>query len=186
MEASQNVEKQTRAKHKGDLTPGGVPDDQPTDFSLDHSLKQLLNLGASPQALPDDIAQGDETILNSTKVQHAAFFNRLIEEIYGPWRRNILQYVDELQFRGGELPDGLYVTELAISMDDDGRIVSIETVKSSGVSRLDDASKDVFWEKEPFRNPPKQLKDKEGRVRFVYSFQLDVGNSFFRIAPWAI
>ena len=80
----------------------------------------------------------------------------------------------------------LYVTKVKVMLDENGDVVSINTIKSSGIREIDEASKKAFWDMEPFPNPPFKMASNEELLPLVFEFQFEYKNSFFGIVPWRI
>lgn len=149
-------------------------------------MSDLMPFGASPHRLPDDIAEGSETLLNTDSVRYAGFINRIADEVYDPWVRHARDAVTNIYQRGKKLEANIYITKIQVVMDEKGSVTAIQTLGSSGIPELDDAPKKAFWEAEPFPNPPSQMFGKEGVVRFVYEFHFEWRSSSFNIVPWQI
>lgn len=149
-------------------------------------LSDLMRLGRSPHALPDDIREGNQTILNTDKVLYASFINRIAEEIYDPWVRFGQDALQEMQFQGRKLTPNIYITKLNVTMDSAGEVKGIQILGGSGVTELDNAPKKAFFEVAVFPNPPAQLLDEDGFIRLTYEFHFEFKTSSFNIIPWAI
>lgn len=200
-EFEQSVERQTQSFRRGLLGQSGRTSaaDSPSfsvgadsEFAFEvrptpgPALRDLMNVGASPNGLPKDIEGGYDTLLNTNAVSHASFFNRLLDEIYVPWCDYAKDAIDTLVVSGQHVGANLYVTRLLISMNTEGRIVAIQTLKSSGIALLDRAPQKALWEQDSFPNPPHQLRDKDGEIRFEYTFTVDYKTSSFSITGPAI
>ena len=85
--------------------------------------------------------------------------------------------------RGAELSAAVYVTKLTVVLNRNGEVASLRVLKGSGVHELDEAPKQAFWDSEPFPNPPTQMFDDDGLVRFVYEFHFEWKSSGFNIVP---
>ncbi len=200
-ELDQQVEKETRSPRTGRLSSGGRNSTSPgqkaesADEQADESvtagqpgspsLRDLMP-SASPNSLPDDIALGEQTILETEGVGYASFLNRLAEAIYQPWVDNARAAIGEVYRAGGKMEGHLYITRLQIELDDEGEVVAIQTLKSSGIESLDEAPRRALWDRGPYLNPPKQMRQADGHLRFVYSFHFEWKSSLFNIVPSAI
>jgi TonB family protein len=145
-----------------------------------------MRVGSSPQKLPDDIAVGDQTVLETEGVLYASFLNRIADEIYDSWIHHIRLAMDTFVVEGKKLPPKEYITRLAITMDESGRVLAIRVLESSGVGVLDEAPKKAFWEKDPFPNPPEQMRREDGSFQFSYGFRFELRTSTFSIVPQAL
>ncbi len=187
-EMNQRVERETKAPLAGKLRRGGAEPSPLGDKGSQTPGPQLSELlpGMSPNQLAADIPVGRDTLLNTDAVLHASFLNRVSDEIYGSWVSKVREAAERFRAAGGRLSENLYVTKLAVEMDDDGRVISIEMLKGCGIDSIDQAPKSAFWESEPFPNPPTSMKQKEGGYRFVYEFHFEYKSSVFNILPWSI
>ena len=152
----------------------------------DPKISDLMIMGRSPHFLSDKIEKGNQTILNTDKVLYASFINRIAEEVYQPWVRNIEEALKTLKVLGRKLENNIYVTKLNISMDKEGEITGIQILSSCGIQVIDEAPKKAFWESEPFPNPPTQLIEEDGYIRLVYEFHFEWKSSGFNIVPMTI
>lgn len=149
-------------------------------------ISELMVMGRSPHFLSDKIEKGNQTILNTDKVLYASFINRIAEEVYQPWVRNIGDSLKQIGALGRKLENNIYVTKLNVAMDKHGEITGIKVISSSGVSAIDEAPKKAFWEVEPFPNPPMQLMEEDGYIRLIYEFHFEWKSSGFNIVPMTI
>lgn len=213
-EFKQRVEKETQSPDKGRFhegaiargkggdadgdskPPGAHPEEKGDELSQTKpgeagkggklGMHDLLAFGASPNDLPKDIGQGNETVLNTDPVLYASFINRIADEIYDPWAQNAREAVRTYYTLGKKLEANVYVTKLSVLMDSSGRVSAIQVLQSSGIPELDEAPKKAFWSIEPFPNPPSQMFGKDGYVKLVYSFSFQLMTSSFNIVPWQI
>ncbi|NBX68358.1 MAG: hypothetical protein EBR01_05265 [Proteobacteria bacterium] len=195
-EFKNRVKKETQSQLTGPFQEGkvGGGKDEPTseegDFAMPQekgpNFSELMVMGRSPHFLSDKIEKGNQTILNTDKVLYASFINRIAEEVYQPWVRNISESLKQIGALGKKLENNIYVTKLNVSMDKRGEITGIQVLSSSGVQAIDEAPKRAFWEVEPFPNPPMQLIEEDGYIRLVYEFHFEWKSSGFNIVPMTI
>jgi len=201
-EWDQHTPNQTRSPRTGPLQSGGGGASDAEDFAGNEAtqdgigepeldsrptrLRELMGFSASPNQLPDSIDLGSDTILNTQHVSYASFLNRVSEEIYQPWVSYANDAVDLIYLTGGKLSPKAYITKIVVSLNGDGEVIAIETVKSSGVEALDQASQRAFWDQQTFPNPPAKMQGTDGVFRFGCDFQFEWRTSSFNIVPWAI
>lgn len=149
-------------------------------------MRDLMNFARSPSALPKEIAEGSQTLLNTDKVLYASFMNRIADEIYDPWVQFGQEALREVLSRGRKIEPNLFITKLAVTMNEFGEVTGMTIMQSSGIPELDDAPRKAFWKIARFPNPPTQLFDADKFVRLTYEFQFEWKNSGFNIVPWAI
>lgn len=209
-EQRQRVEKETQSPVRGKFQQGfagrGAPDGDGNDVVAEDdkngvpadgerkrgrgpkglTMSDLMAFGSSPHALPKDIGEGNETVLNTDHVRYASFINRIADEIYDPWVQFAREAVDSIYLQGRKLEENTYVTKLSVVMNSKGEVDAIQTLQSSGIDVLDEAPKKAFWEVEPFTNPPSQMFKKDDVIRFVYEFHFEWKTSSFNIVPFKI
>lgn len=182
-EIDQRVEKETRAPLTGRFYQGRPRPTVPGEGGK-FSMSDLLGLGSSPNALPDDIETGTSTVLNTDRVIYAGYFSRVADEVYSPWVRRVETVFQNITEHGRRMDPNIYTTRLRLTLNSDGEVKIIQVAKSSGIETLDEASKDAIWDREPFPNPPSQLIDEDGYLRLFYEFQVELKDSGFKILPW--
>ena len=191
-EFRQRVAEETQSPRKGRMRERTVVDgqDQEDELGLDGTLTQkrrarirALFESASPNALPDDIKRGGETILNADGILYASFINRVADEIYDTWVEKIRLAMEKMSKSAKKLETNLYTTRLEVMLDSNGAVLGIKTLSGCGIVSIDEAPKLAFWENSPFPNPPSQLVGAEGVARFRYEFQFDWKQSGFSIVP---
>jgi hypothetical protein len=182
---TQRVQKQTRA------TQSGVPRElvgpksrsslnrlMPTASSLmtlaskdrryqDEAMSTGLTHGSN-QILPKDVVAGAETLLNTDEFIYASFQNRLALSVFVRWRALLTQAQADLEQTG----EGVYYTTLAIRLSEAGEIEAVDVVQSSGRTKIDQFARAAFLQELRFKNPPKGLRDDDGKYRFVHGFRL--------------
>ncbi len=183
-EKKNRVDKETRSPNQGPFRQGQQGQPAEPDGEEGLAMKDLLPQRSSQNAvLPDDVELGQETLLHTDPILYASFLNRIQEEIYGPWNRHL---GDAMKLRENDLGANIYVTRLKVEVDRQGNIVSMNTIKSSGVREIDSAPKEAFWEIEPFDNPP-MSKDRDAEtLPFVFEFHFHVEKSLFGGVKWIL
>lgn len=124
-----------------------------------------------PDALRD-VEEGPQTLLNTVMWKHAGFMNRIRDQIYGRWTRNVDA---ELSLRDPTLT--IYLgreryTILLVAMDEGGAVKNIQVARSSGVDFLDRAAVDAFYAAQPFPAPPAQLARDDGLFVIPFGFTI--------------
>lgn len=176
------VEKETRAPRTGRFQEGAPPVPK-GEGAGQLKMADLLPFGSQGSKLPDDVAPGAQTLLNTDPVVYGSFLNRVVDEVRGPWERFLQEAVGKSERR---IAAGTYVTTLRFVIDREGNVISITTLKSSGVEAIDSAPKRALWETEPFPNPPVELAKNEPTLPFVLEFHFELQKSLFGIVPWGI
>jgi len=106
------------------------------------------------------------------KWRFAAFFNRLKRQVAERWH-------PEDAYRKKDPYGTSYArikryTELQIELTGEGDLRSLRLVQSCGLAFLDDEAISAFRGAAPFANPPRQLADADGIIRFRFGFLFDL------------
>jgi TonB family protein len=160
-----------RAPEVGQGGGGGgskaIPDLRPTADALERVAG-----GGSVDYL-DDVADGDETALNSKGSVYAVFFNRLkrrVAEVWAPsplWERND----PSMQIYGQKDR----TTRVRVTLTPMGELLKIIVLDPSGVPFLDEEAMRAFRVAQPFPNPPAGLVDASGAITFTFGFHIQMG-----------
>jgi TonB family protein len=149
---------------------GGAPDVpnlKPTQEVLERAIG-----GGNVDHL-DDVANGDETALNTKRWIHASFFNRLKRQVAQNWDPGSV-------WRRRDPSGSVYgyktrVTEVRVSLTAKGQLAKIVVTQPSGVTELDDEAVRAFQQAAPFVNAPKELANDDGLITFAFSFYFEIG-----------
>ena len=173
-----------------------LTDDQPVNPQARSSIKSLTALDAllyqssignrnssiangTPEHI-EGVADGNETVLNTKAYKHGWFFNRVVGALYQNWRVQEAHRLHDPSGRVYGVRDRN--TVLAVVLDMSGNLVEARILESSGAPHLDDEALATFKRAQPFPNPPSELGDADGRIRFPMGFRLQFGKpSFFRM-----
>jgi len=178
LETQSRLKGRFREAFPRELIPGAQ--DDPSD------RKPLLGESRNPYALPKNIVEGSQTVLNTDPVLFASFINRIADEIHDPWVDMLQEAVKNSTDAGIKFDPNIYITKLLVVIDQEGHVAAIQTLQSSSIPAFDDAAKKSFWETEPFPNPPQQMFEKDGILRCAFEFHFEMRRSVFNIVPWAI
>ncbi|HVZ71449.1 MAG TPA: TonB family protein [Polyangia bacterium] len=150
----------------GGLPAGGRP-------ALTPTIEQLARVvGGSTQDALQDVDEGEETALNSKKWRFASFFNRVKKQVSEHWH-------PEEAYRRRDPTGAVYgrqnrYTELRITLKPDGRLANVGVNLPSGLEFLDDEAISAFKDAQPFPNPPRQLLENDGNIKFSFGFLYDL------------
>jgi TonB family protein len=128
--------------------------------------------GRSVSATSDylaEIPEGDLTHLNTVEYKFYGYYYRIKQKLEGFWGRSVREKAEILAGKGRMISDQELITALRITMNQDGEIVDVVILGSSGVLELDQAAIESFNEAGPFPNPPKDLIV-DGRVIIEWGF----------------
>jgi TonB family protein len=123
----------------------------------------------------EEVDNGDETALNAKRWVFASFFNRLKRSVAQNWDPGSV-------WRRSDPTGQIYglktrVTEVRVSLNPHGDLVSIVVTSPCGVSELDDEAIRAFHAAQPFPNPPKELVASDNTITFAFSFFFEIGGS---------
>lgn len=130
----------------------------------------------------DEVAEGDETALNSKQWVFASFFNRMKRRVHQNW--------DPVSIWARHDPTGqVYgyktrITRVRVTLSPTGALSRIVVSSPSGVDLLDDEAVRAFKAAQPFPNPPGGLVDATGNITFEFGFHLQIGGG--QKASWKI
>jgi len=147
---------------------GGAPrvDLRPTQDVLESAVG-----GGSVDHL-DDVAEGDETALNSRQWIHATFFNRMKRAVHQTW--------DPVSIWRRHDPTGAVyglknrITRVRVSLTPSGQLAQVIVVSPSGVDLLDAEAARAFRAAAPFPHPPGALVGDDGLITFDFGFYLQI------------
>jgi TonB family protein len=170
------VSDQPRGEDGGGGGTPPVPNLRPSDDVLERAVG-----GGNVDHL-DEVAEGDETALNSKQWVFASFFNRMKRRVHQNW--------DPVSIWARHDPTGqVYgyktrITRVRVTLDPKGEMTRIVVSKPSGVDLLDDEAVRAFKAAQPFPNPPGGLVDAAGNITFEFGFHLQIGGG--EKATWKI
>lgn len=118
----------------------------------------------------EEVPLGDTTYLNTAEYKYYGFYHRIRQRLEQFWGRSIQEKAEMLVKGGRRLPaSDEHLTSLQITLDDQGEIIGIRVMGTSGVKELDDAAIESFNDAGPFPNPPKDLIV-DGKVTLEWGF----------------
>jgi TonB family protein len=117
-----------------------------------------------------EVPLGDVTHLNTSEYKYYGYYHRIRQRLEQFWGASIQEQAESLAREGRQLSSSeQLVTSLQITLDDEGEIISMRLLDSSGVRELDDAAIESFNDAGPFPNPPEGLII-NGRVTIEWGF----------------
>lgn len=149
-----------------------------TQMAPTHFQSLLPTLGAKTLARQDGsidhvdkMKRGNRTALNTQEYLHATFFNRMKRALASHWSPQ--DDVRSLDPTGRVLGVQDRQTVLEVTLNKAGKLVNIKVLKTSGAHMIDQGTVRAFRLAQPFHNPPKELIDSDGLVRFKFGFYLE-------------
>ncbi|MCI5073046.1 TonB C-terminal domain-containing protein [bacterium] len=126
------------------------------EYILNDIRNQQSAMNAPQNYLPE-LELGNETLLNAQKFKYASFFIRMKRQLENVWspRPIVFRY---------NLNGKFYNTKLSIRMDQNGHLIAVKIVDSSGNSSLDQEAVRSVQKAAPFLNPPAQLLDQNQQL----------------------
>lgn len=126
------------------------------------SLKDLSvkpDLNSISKTKSENQSSQEYADFNTIKLQYYSFFKRVHDSVGNNWKL-------ELQKKSIY---GHYVNTLNVTLNDDGDLVDLEILSSSGDPYFDITTLNAFRNASPFINPPRKLS-KNGLIKFEWSF----------------
>lgn len=118
----------------------------------------------------ENVPVGDLTHLNTIEYKFYGYYFRIRQKLEGFWGRSVQEKAALLAKNGRAIAsEDEHVTALRIVMNEEGEIVDVVVLGTSGVKELDDAAIESFNDAGPFPNPPKDLIV-DGRVTIEWGF----------------
>jgi protein TonB len=106
----------------------------------------------------NEVQLGDFTRLNTTEYKHYGFFHRIRQKLEQFWGKSIREKANALYRNGRRIPASEnLITSLQVILNEEGEIISVKIISTSGIRELDDAAINSFNQAGPFPNPPKDL-----------------------------
>lgn len=116
------------------------------------------------------VKPGNQTALNTARVPFATYLNTIHNRIHPIFADDFLLSLDRLP-AGHPLNEPKLMTRLEIVLDrDDGRVVRMGVLRTSGVTAFDIAALDSVQRASPFGKPPSVIVSKDGNVYFHWEF----------------
>ena len=121
-----------------------------------------------------DVEVGMQTMLSTREFVYYSYYNRIKEKIRQHWEPEIRAKVKLIYRQGRSIASSKdHITQVVITLNNQGELVSVDVVTPSGLNQLDDAAIDAFRAAQPFPNPPKGLIDDDGLIKIRWDFVLE-------------
>lgn len=127
--------------------------------------------------LPDSVAVGSFTALNTDRHLYYSFYARLEDMIYLRWADLIHKAIESysMDFKRSRLAGKSYRTDLVVLLKPNGEFHRAEIHNPSGVERFDVSPALAFQDARIFPNPPPEMVREDGFIHISYSFVVDFG-----------
>lgn len=130
--------------------------------------------GSATQDYLKDVDQGLETLLNAREFKYYSYYNRIRRQLSQHWEPKVRVKMSQMFKQGRFLASATdRVTKLIVVLDKKGNLVTVQMVKDSGVTDLDDAAIEAFQSAAPFPNPPQGIIEQDGTVKIRWDFVLE-------------
>ena len=125
--------------------------------------------------LPENIAIGSFTALNTDRNLYYTFYSRIERQVYFRWAHLIRKAYDSFdQRKQAQLHrTGVLRTKLLILLNSKGEFERAELHMGSGVHKIDVSPALAFQEARIFPNPPQDLVKEDGYIHLNYLFTVD-------------
>jgi len=158
---------------KKEFTPD--PNSEPEFAKTLRQATEASGPSAVEFSLPQDIAEGTATNLNTDAHIYASFYNRVSELFYIRW----VQRLDSLWQRLPEetkknLAGRVWQTDLEVLLKPTGEYFKSIIMKPSGFQNFDNAAVFAFQNAKFFPNPPPAKVETDGFIRLRYRISVHV------------
>ncbi|MEZ0390732.1 MAG: TonB C-terminal domain-containing protein [Pseudobdellovibrionaceae bacterium] len=172
----ENRPQQNSSQKSDPRFPGGLEAFTPkyrTAPSLPQEPSQDQGLSTIGEALPNDIAVGSFTALNTDRYLYYSFFARIEEMIRFRWESAVRDAIDSTPTeRLSQNVSGIWTTQMEVWLKPNGEVHSTHVMKGAGLKRFDLAATQSFIQARMFPNPPKEMVESDGLIKLKYSFQV--------------
>lgn len=118
----------------------------------------------------EEVPLGDMTNLNTIEYKYYGFYHRIKQKLEQFWGRSLYDKAEQMAKAGRRVPASEdLITALQVTLDQNGEILAVRIIGTSGIKELDDAAIESFNEAGPFPNPPKGLVH-NGKVTLEWGF----------------
>jgi TonB family protein len=142
-------------------------------------IARALGGGAFPDHLKG-VREGERTFLNTKSWKGASFFNRVKRAVAQHWNPGEV-------YRRRDPYGNIYgikdrYTLLHITLNANGSLRNLRVITPSGIDFLDEEAVGAVEAAQPFPNPPAEVRDKDGLIRFGFGFYFEISDRpLFRI-----
>jgi hypothetical protein len=119
------------------------------------------------------VKPGNQTALNTARSPFGTYLNSVHNKIHPIFAEDFLGSLDALP-SGHPMNDQTIYAKLEIVLDrDDGHVIKMGVVHTSGITAFDIAALDSVQRASPFGKPPKAIVSPDGNVYFHWEFHRD-------------
>lgn len=151
------------------------------DFKVFNPKKEIEKISGGESTisvkLPDNIAVGSFTALNTDRHIYYSFYSRLEDMIYLRWSDLIKKAVDQYStdYKRKTLNGRSLKTEIVVLLRPNGEFHQAQIHTASGVDKIDISPAMAFQDARIFPNPPPEMVRSDGFIHVSYSFVVDFG-----------
>lgn len=175
MEETDPEKLQEQAREKKKISKDG---DEFTVFNPKQEIQKLQGGESTISVkLPDNIAVGSFTALNTDRNVYYTFYARLEDMIYLRWADLIKKAVDTYptDFKRRKLVGRSWKTDVVILLRPNGEFHQAQIHTPSGIEMFDISPALAFQDARIFPNPPPEMVRSDGFIHISYSFVVDFG-----------
>lgn len=174
--AAQRSEPQSKSATLPKLGNLGIPfrlNEKPKpkqDTAEDKPFQEASRAGGEQYVDDKNLPQGAENLLNAEESVYYAFYARLYQAIGPIWSSRLREVAPNTRIQPGD-----YTTSVDVVLDQEGNLVEVRLLQSSGVREFDEAVNTSWKKVGRFPNPPKGLLSKDGNVHTGWNFTVQLG-----------
>lgn len=122
--------------------------------------------------LEKDFPMGTENLLNTRESIYYSFYSRMYGSVAPIWLSKSRNRISEV-FMRNTLRRANYLAYTDIVLDENGNLVHVELIKSTGIKELDQIIFDAWNEVKKLPNPPRSLLDQQRHVHIHWTYRYD-------------
>jgi len=173
-EAEQNQKRQeaSQKNEKSSLEKDAFAHYKPVEFRRALQEEGVSTVGES---LPNDVALGSFTALNTDRFQFYSFYSRVEELVRFRWESRVRDAIQVFDRRNmlNKLGNKNWISKMTFLISPEGRLLKVQVGQECGVPAFDQAAIQAFQEVLNFPNPPREMIKSDGMIHLQYSFNVN-------------
>ncbi len=158
------------------LSDLGVKLTQQTKKSFEEErnwAKQNTGEGMQGGEYVKGLREGEVSALNTKEFIFYSYYERVRRQLDQAWQPRLREEILKIYRLGGKLArDTDYVTRTVVTLDDQGEVVRVRMISTSGTIDLDQVAVDALNRAGPYPNPPQGLINSNRQVEIRWDFIL--------------
>ena len=140
--------------------------------------EQIVKSGGQGPSQTDDylkdVKTGLQTLLSTREFVYYTYYSRIKNKLRQYWEPMIKERITKILRSGRSIASSSNrVTNLLITLNQQGHLVKVQVMGESGLRDLDEAAIEAFESAAPFPNPPKGIIEQDGTIKIRWDFILE-------------